>query len=198
VASFLSHFHGPTVYLVVAGLVIAESGFLVGFFVPGEIAIVLGGVAANEHRVNIVLMVLVANAAAIASFVIGYAVGQWIGPWLLSKRPLRGNPGVNRARHELAVRGGPAVLVGRFLPIVRAVLPGLAGLSDVSFRVFLVFDVIGGLIWATLYTFVGYEVGSGYSRILKTIGVWSYVVVGVVVVGLVLNHLRVSRRHRRL
>jgi membrane protein DedA with SNARE-associated domain len=195
--TFLTHYHGVTVYLVVAGLVIAESGFVIGFFVPGEIAVVLGGVLANEHRVNLVVMLVVANAAAIGAFFIGYAVGSLIGPWLLERRLLRSNPAVERTRQLLARRGGPAVLVGRFVAVVRAILPALAGLSDIPFRTFVPYNVVGGLVWATLYTLVGYAVGKSYKHLLSTIGVWSYVVVGAVVVALVVNHFRLRRQHRR-
>ena len=195
--TFLTHYHGVSVYLVVAGLVIAESGFLIGFFVPGEIAVVLGGVLANEHRVNLVVMLVVANAAAVGAFFIGYAVGHAAGPWLLDRRPLRSNPAIERTRQLLARRGGPAVLVGRFIAVVRAIVPALAGLSDIPFRTFVPYNVVGGVAWATLYTLVGFAVGKSYKHLLSTIGVWSYVVVGVVVVALVANHLRLRRRHRQ-
>ena len=195
--TFLTHYHGATIYLVVAGLVIAESGFVVGFFVPGEIAVVLGGVLANEHRVNLIVMLAVANAAAIAAFFVGYAVGFSVGPWLLARRPLRGNPAVERTRQLLARRGGPAVLVGRFVAVVRAIVPALAGLSDIPFRTFVPYNIVGGVAWATLYTLVGYAVGKSYKHLLSTIGLWSYVVVGVAVVALVANHLRLRRRHRQ-
>ncbi len=142
--TFLTHYHGVNVYLVVAGLVIAESGFLIGFFVPGEIAVVLGGVLANEHRVNLVVMLVVANAAAVGAFFIGYAVGHAAGPWLLDRRPLRSNPAIERTRQLLARRGGPAVLVGRFIAVVRAIVPALAGLSDIPFRTFVPYNVVGG------------------------------------------------------
>jgi membrane protein DedA with SNARE-associated domain len=195
--TFLTHYHGVAVYLVVAGLVIAESGFVVGFFVPGEIAVVLGGVLANEHRVNLVVMLVVANVSAVAAFFVGYAVGYAIGPWLLDRRPLRGNPAVERTRQLLARRGGPAVFVGRFVAVVRAIVPALAGLSDIPFRTFVPYNVVGGVLWATLYTLVGYAVGKSYKHLLSTIGVWSYVVVGVVVIALVVNHLRLRSRRRR-
>ena len=100
---------------------------------------------------------------------------------------------MNRARDQLARRGGPAVLIARFVVVVRAVMPALAGLSDLRLRTFVVFDVIGGVVWATLYTMLGYALGSAYSHALRTIGVWSYVVVGVAVVALALNHVRTVR-----
>jgi membrane-associated protein len=194
---FLSHFHGPVIYLIVAGLLVAESGFGIGFFVPGELAMVLGGVLAREHRVDIVVMVIVAVAAAIVSYLIGYGVGRAILPLVLDRTRLSRHPMVIRARHQLATRGGPAVFIARFVVVVRAVMPALAGLSDLRLRAFVVFDIAGGIVWGTLYTMLGYGLGSAYQHALHLIGVWSYVAAGVIVLGLITYHLRRSRRHRR-
>lgn len=195
--TFLAHFHGPVIYLVVAGLLVAESGFGIGFFVPGELAVILGGVLAREHRVDIVVMVLVADAAAIGSYLIGYGLGRAILPWVLEHTRLGRHPMIQRGRDQLARRGGPAVFIARFVVVIRAVMPALAGLSDLRLRTFVVFDIAGGLVWATFYTLLGYALGSAYKHALSTIGLWSYVLIGVLVVALVVNHLRVSRRHRR-
>jgi membrane-associated protein len=194
--SFLSHFHGPVIYLVVAGLLVAESGFGVGFFVPGELALVLGGVLAREHRVDIVVMVIVGVAAAIASYLIGYGVGRAILPWVLDRTRLGRHPMVARARDQLATRGGPAVFIARFVVVVRAVMPALAGLSDLRLRTFVLYDIAGGIVWGALYTLLGYGLGTAYQHALRVIGVWSYVAAGVIVLGLVAHHLRRSRRHR--
>ena len=195
--NFLTHFHGPVIYLVVAALLVAESGFGIGFFVPGELAVILGGALAREHRVDIVVMVLVADAAAIGSYLIGYGLGRAILPWVLEHTRLGRHPMIQRGRDQLARRGGPAVFIARFVVVIRAVMPALAGLSDLRLRTFIVFDIAGGLVWATLYTLLGYALGSAYKHALGTIGIWSYVLIGVLVVVLVFNHLRLSRRHRR-
>lgn len=195
--NFLTHFHGPVIYLVVAALLVAESGFGIGFFVPGELAVILGGALAREHRVDIVVMVLVANAAAIGSYLIGYGLGRAILPWVLEHTRLGRHPMIQRGRDQLARRGGLAVFIARFVVVIRAVMPALAGLSDLRLRTFIVFDIAGGLVWATLYTLLGYALGSAYKHALGTIGIWSYVLIGVLVVVLVFNHLRLSRRHRR-
>jgi membrane-associated protein len=196
--NFLTHFHGPVIYLVVVGLLVAESGFGIGFFVPGELAMVLGGVLAREHRVDIVAMVFVAIAGAIGSYLIGYGIGRLILPWVLEHTRLGKNPMIHRAREQLARRGGPAVFIARFVVVARAVMPALAGLSDLRLRTFVVYDIAGGIAWATLYTLLGYALGSAYQHVLRTIGVWSYVVVGAIVVALVAHHFWRSRRHRRL
>lgn len=195
---FLTHFSGPSVYVLVASFLVAESGFAVGFFVPGELAMVLGGVLAKEHRVNIVFMVVVAVAAAIVSYLIGYGLGRLILPWVLKHTKLKDHPMITKARDQLGARGGPAVFVARFIVVVRAVMPALAGLSDLRLRTFVLFDVIGGVVWATLYTLLGYALGAAYQRVLHDIGVWTYVVVGAVAVALLGLHLwRSHRLHRR-
>jgi membrane-associated protein len=196
--TFLTHFHGPTIYLIVAGLLIAESGFAIGFFVPGEIGVVVGGVLAREHRVQIVAMVLVAVSAAIVSYLIGYGLGRAILPWVLEHTRFGRQPIIERAREQLNRRGGPAVLVSRFVAVVRAVMPALAGLSDLRLRTFVLFDVIGAVVWATLYTMLGFGLGAAYQHALRTIGTWTYVGVGVLVAALVAWHLVRRRRHRRL
>jgi membrane-associated protein len=197
VIQFLTHFRGPSVFLLVAALLVAESGFAVGFFVPGELSMVLGGVLAKEHRVNILAMVVVAVAAAIASYLIGYWLGRLILPWVLEHTKLKEHPMVARARDQLRTRGGLAVFIARFIVVVRAVMPALAGLSEIRFRTFLVFDVAGGIVWATLYTLLGYALGAAYQHVLHEIGVWSYVVVGVAVVGVIGLHFWRTHRIRQ-
>jgi membrane-associated protein len=196
VIQFLTHFRGPIVYLLVAGLLVAESGFAIGFFVPGELAIVLGGVLAKEHRVNLPVMLAVAVAAAIGSYLLGYWLGRLILPWVLEHTKLNEHPMVKKYRNQLQTRGGPAVFIARFIVVVRAVMPALAGLSDIRLRTFVVFDIAGGVIWATVYTLLGFALGTAYQRVLHDIGVWSYVVVGVLVVGAVAFHLWRTRRMR--
>jgi len=196
VTNFLIHFHGPVIYLIVVGLLVAESGFAVGFFVPGEIATVLGGVLAREHRVEILIMVPVAIAGAVGSYLIGYGLGRAILPFVLRHSSLGKHPMIERAREQLARRGGLAVALGRFVAVVRAVMPALAGLSDLRLRTFVLYDVLGGVIWATLYTMLGYGLGTAYQHALGTIGVWTYVAFALLVVAVVTTHLVRSRRHR--
>lgn len=193
---FLTHFRGPVVYLLVAAFLVAESGFAIGFFVPGELAMVLGGVLAKEHRVNLPVMLVVAVAAAIGSYLLGYWLGRMILPWVLEHTKLDEHPMVKKYRKQLQTRGGPAVFIARFIVVVRAVMPALAGLSDIRLRTFVVYDVAGGVVWATLYTLLGFALGTAYQRVLHDIGVWSYVVVGALVVGAVAFHLWRTRRMR--
>lgn len=193
----LLQLHGPVVYIVVGLLVFVEVGIVIGFFIPGEIATVLGGVIASQHHVNVVLMVVVVAAAATVGNLSGYEVGKLIGPWLMSHRPLRGNRDVAKAEKLVARRGGPAVLLGRWIAIVRAVLPGLAGMSGMDLRVFMVFSAIGGVAWATMWVLVGYAAGSAYQTVLNAGQKWSLVALGVIVLAIVARFVIRKVRDRR-
>ncbi|MGH9047893.1 MAG: DedA family protein, partial [Acidimicrobiales bacterium] len=164
--TFLLHFHGLAIYLIVVGLLVAESGFGIGFFVPGELSMVLGGVLAREHRVDIVVMVPVAIAGAIGSYLIGYGVGRVILPLVFERTRFGRHPMVQKAKQLIATRGGPAVFIARFVVVVRAIMPALAGLSDLRLRTFVVYDIAGGIVWATLYTLLGFALGSAYQHAL--------------------------------
>jgi membrane protein DedA with SNARE-associated domain len=195
VTSWLLRLHGPVVYVVVGLLVLFEVAIVIGFFVPGEIASIIGGVIASQHHANVVLMVAVVVTAATVGNVIGYDVGRRVGPWLFSHRPLAGNAGVDRAQELMARRAGPAVVLGRFVVVVRAVLPGLVGMSGMPRRNFALFSVVGAIVWGTLWVLVGFALGLSYTKVTKTFGRVSVAVVAVLAVVWVLAWW--WRRHRR-
>jgi membrane-associated protein len=195
VKSWLLHLHGPVVYLVVGLLVFFEVAVVIGFFVPGEIATIIGGVIASQHHANVVLMIVVVVAAATVGNVVGYDVGRLLGPWLFAHRPLAGHAGVERAQKLIARRGAPAVVAGRFVVVVRAVLPGLVGMSGMTRRYFAVLSAAGAIVWGTLWVLVGFALGLSYTKVTNTFGPVSIVVVAVLVVAWLAVEGR--RRHRR-
>ncbi len=197
------HVQGPVAYALVGLLVFSETAFFVGLFIPGETAAVVGGVlagtsvvAGGRPEVNLVAMIGVVVFAAIAGDSVGYLLGTLAGPWLLAHRPLRGRPAVARSRAFVDRYGGPAVLLGRFVAFARAVVPGLVGMSDVRYRVFLVYNAIGGLLWGIGYTLLGYAVGLSFEAVLHRLSEGLLVVVVVVVIAGVVAVL-VHRRSRR-
>jgi membrane-associated protein len=200
VESWLLHLHGPVVYVVVGLFVFFEVAIVIGFFIPGEIATITGGVIASQHHANVVLVIVVVVAAATVGNVVGYDVGRVVGPWLFSHRPLAGHTGVVRAQKLVARRGGPAVVLGRFVVVVRAVLPGLVGMSGMDRRHFAVFSAAGAIVWGTLWVLVGFALGLSYTDVTNTFGKASLVVVVAVLVvaGAVVElRRRRGRRHGR-
>ncbi len=196
VSGWLLHFHGTTAYVLVGALTFAEAALMVGFFIPGETAVVIGGVLAGLHQVDLEIMMAVVVFCAITGDSVGFEVGKRSGSWLMERRPLKGNSGVARSLSLLEHYGGPAVFIGRFVAFARAVIPALAGMSGLRYRTFLVYNAAGGLIWGVGYTLLGFIVGVSFEHILSTIGVWSLAVVGGVVVVAVIVHLVLKRRHQ--
>jgi membrane-associated protein len=197
VSGWLLHFHGPAAYALIGSLAFAEAALMVGFFIPGETAVVIGGVLAGLGRVNLGIMMAVVVVCAIVGDSVGFEVGKRSGPWVLERRPLKGRSGVRRSMEMLERYGGPAVFLGRFVAFARALIPALAGMSGLRYRVFLFYNALGGLIWGVGYTMLGYIVGVSFQRILSTAGVWSIAfVAGVAVVAVVIQLIR-KRRTRR-
>ena len=192
VTSWLLHLNGPVVYVVVGLLVFLEAAIVIGFFVPGEIAAVAGGVIASQHHAAVVLVGAVVVVAATMGNLVGYQVGRLLGPWLFSHRPLAGHAGVARARRLVSRRAAPAVVVGRFVVVVRAVLPGLVGMSGMRPRTFAVLSVVGAVVWGTLWVLVGYGLGLSYTEVTGTVGP-----ISVVVVVLLVGAWILVERHRR-
>ncbi len=196
VSGWLLHFRGVTACVVIGLVVFAEAGALVGFFIPGETAAVIGGVLAGLGRINLEVIMAVVVVCAIAGDSVGFELGKRFGPWLLERPPLAGRTGVRQAMGLLERYGGPAVFMGRFLAFARAFIPGLAGMSGMRYRVFLLFNALGGIVWGVGYTLLGFIVGLSFQHVLSTVGLWSLVVVGAVVVVLVVVHLTRRRRVR--
>ncbi len=186
------------VYAVVAALVFAEDALFVGFLIPGETAAVIGGVEASRGRVSLTAMIVVVVAAAILGDSVGYEVGKHAGARILRRKVWdRHRERLDAARSFLARRGGLAVLLGRLTAFFRAVMPALAGVSQMPYRTFLLFNVMGGLLWGVGFVLLGFAAGDSYQRLEKSASRWALVAVAVVaVLGIVLVGLRRRRRSR--
>jgi membrane-associated protein len=193
ITHWLLHFHGFPAYAVVGALVFAEAALLMGFLVPGETAAVVGGVLASARSVNLEAMMTVVVISAMVGDSVGYIVGRTAGPWLLGHRPLRGSVAVQRTRSLLERRGGPAVFIGRFVTFARAVVPGLAGMSGLRYRIFLGYNALGGLLWGVGYALLGYVVGRSFTRIVSDLSTASLVLIAVA--GITFVAYMLFRRH---
>lgn len=159
---------GGWLYLAAGLSVFGEAAVLVGFVLPGESALLVAGLAAQRGWISLPVMLTVAVLAAVAGDSVGYEVGRRWGPALLASRAARRIPAQRWAAVAgmLERRGGPAVLAGRFTAVLRAVVPGLAGMSGVDYRrVFLPWNVAGALVWGPGCVLLGYAFSASLSRI---------------------------------
>jgi membrane-associated protein len=185
-------------YTIVGLLALAEAAVFLGFVLPGETAVVIGGVLASQGRLSLPVLLVLVPVCAIVGDSIGYEVGAKLGPKVLTWPLLNRHLGrLERAQEFLRERGGPAVFLGRWTAFLRAVMPGLAGLSRMPYRVFLLWNAIGGVVWGVTFTLVGYLAGTSYRTVERVIGTGGAVTSAVVIVGgLVVWHLRRKRAER--
>lgn len=187
---------GPVAYLVVAALVFGETAVFLGFVLPGETAVVLGGVLASRGRVSLLILIVVVVVAAVAGPLVGYEIGRHLGGRLVAARGLRRVAGgVERAQDLLRTRGGTAVLIGRSVAVLRALMPALAGTARMPYRTFFLYNMVGGIIWGIGFCVLGYAAGSAYAVIERRVGTGVAIALAVVVVAGVA--IWAARRHRR-
>lgn len=170
-------------YAIIAALVFGEAAIFIGFVLPGETAVLLGGFLASTQHLSIWVLVPLVFVAAVVGDSVGYEVGRQFGPRIMRTALFEKHEArLEKARALLSQRGGPAVFLGRFTAFFRAVMPGLAGLSQMRYRRFLVWNALGGLIWGTTYCLVGYFAGQSYETVASKVGTVAAIVVGVLVV----------------
>lgn len=154
------------VLLVVALIVFAESGLLIGFFLPGDsvlftLGFLIQGTKTFNLDLNIHLAVLALFIAAAIGDNVGYSFGHKIGPRLF-KRPnslLFRQENVKKAQDFYDKYGGKTIIIARFIPIVRTFAPLIAGVANMSRKTFMLFNLIGAALWAAGITYLGYFLG---------------------------------------
>jgi membrane-associated protein len=179
-------------YPVLFLLVMAEAG---GLPVPGETALITGGVLASQGRLDLPLVIALAATGAIVGDNIGYAVGRRGGRWLLERpgRFQRHRLRVLRIGEPFFERHGPkAVFFGRWILGLRVWASWLAGITRMPWRSFLVWNAAGGISWAITIGLVAYVVGDRAKAVFRTLGVGALALVAVVVVLAVVVHWRRS------
>lgn len=191
--------HGPAAYALVAGLAFGEAAVLLGFVIPGETAVILGGVLASRSQVSLALMLPIAIGAAIIGDSVGYEVGRLFGPRILGVRPLQHRAAlVDVSKRFLQRWGGWAVFLGRYTAFLRAMVPGLAGMSGMAYPKFLVANAAGGATWACAFTLLGYFLGAAYTKVESASSLASEILLALAVVVIVALWIRRRRRERRL
>jgi membrane protein DedA with SNARE-associated domain len=162
----LSDTLGPWTYALVAALAFAETGAFIGLLAPGETAIVLGGVVAAHGDISLPAMIAIAWVAAAGGDLASFTLGKRLGRrFVITRGPRFGvtAPRLERVEAFFDHHGPKAILVGRFIGLVRAVAPFLAGASGMRLRAFLPWSLLGTLVWTSAFTLVGYAFSNSFS-----------------------------------
>lgn len=180
----------------VLAVVFAETGLLVGFFLPGDSLLFTAGLFAERGDLSLPALLIGTPIAAIVGAQVGYAIGRASGPRLFRRPDSRffRHEYVERARHHLERFGAAkAIVLARFIPIVRTMLNPVAGVLQVPMRTFALWNVVGGLVWSVGVTLVGYWAGSKIPSIDKYLLPIVALIVVVSVVPVVLEVRRARR-----
>jgi len=143
-------------------IVFAESGLLIGFFLPGDSLLVTAGLLSSQgHLAPLPVLLVGCFVAAVAGDQVGYAFGNRVGPTLFRRPDSRifKQEYVEKARHYFERHGSKTIVLARFVPIVRTFTPIVAGVSRMNYRTFVVYNIIGGVLWGTGVTVLGYFLG---------------------------------------
>lgn len=155
--------------LAILAIVFAESGLLIGFFLPGDSLLFTAGflVHTGVLHINIHLLVFLIFLAAVAGDSVGYTFGRRVGRKLFN-RPnslLFRQENIEHAEHFYEKHGSLTIIIARFIPVVRTFAPIIAGVGQMRYATFITFNVIGGLLWSAAITYLGYSVGTLLGRL---------------------------------
>lgn len=186
---------GNWVIVIVALIIFAECGLLVGFFFPGDSLLFVAGllIATPEIGFPIAPACLIFTIAAVLGNVVGYWIGRKAGPSLF-RRPdsrLFRQEYVDKTQHFFDHYGARAIVLARFVPIVRTFITAMAGVGRMDFRTYIIFTTIGGILWATGLTLLGYFLGN-VEFIAKNIEI---IAIGIVLLSIIPIYFEL-RRHR--
>lgn len=148
--------------MLIAAVVFAESGLLVGFFLPGDTLLIGAGVVASQGRLPLLWLILAVTIAAIIGDNVGYSIGKRTGHRIFRKEEgiLFHKEHIIRAEKFYERHGGKTIILARFIPMVRTFAPVVAGVGKMPRRTFMAYNVIGAVLWGAGVTLLGYWFGS--------------------------------------
>lgn len=159
----LSAAYGGWVYLFLFLIIFCETGLVVTPFLPGDSLLFAAGalLALPNSGLNFAFMWVLLVLAAIAGDTVNYTIGRFAGNWLLARKlPFVKQEYIDRTQEYFEKYGGKTVILARFVPIVRTFAPFVAGLGSMNYTKFITYNVVGGLIWVTLFLTAGYFIGN--------------------------------------
>lgn len=171
-------------YLGVFGIVFAESGLFIGFFLPGDSLLFTAGLLASQGYLHIGALLIAIFVGAVLGDNVGYAFGKAVGPKLFKREDslLFHKKNLIRA-HDFYERYGPmAIILARFIPVIRTFAPIVAGIGKMNYRTFVFYNILGGLLWTLSLTLAGYYLTEVIPGVEDYI---SWGVIGIIVVSFI-------------
>jgi membrane-associated protein len=151
-------------YVGLTIIIFAETGLLIGFFLPGDSLLVTAGLLATQAQLvdlNVYVLGVLLSVASIVGNALGYYIGKVTGPHLFARENslLFNRKHLERAHAFYERHGGKTIVIARFMPIVRTFVPVVAGMGQMQYRRYMAYNMIGGLAWIWSMLFIGYFLG---------------------------------------
>jgi membrane-associated protein len=182
-------------YFGLFGIIFAETGLLLGFFLPGDSLLITAGIVAAEGYIKLPLTMLVCTLGAIIGDSTGYWIGRKVGPLVFNRPENRFlNPKhIERAKGYFDKYGAMTFIIARFIPIVRTITPTMAGVSRIPYPTFIIYSVVAAIIWGCGLPLAGFLLGKSIPGLEKYI---LFVIGGVIVVSFI-PVIREFLKHRQ-
>jgi membrane-associated protein len=191
------HWFGPWATIGLFAIVFAESGLLVGFFLPGDSLLFTAGLLSSRHESGLNFWVLLVGCAffAVVGWQVGYEVGRRVGPAVFRRPDSRmfKQEYVQRTKEFFEHHGPRTILIARFVPIVRTFAPLLAGVGEMRYRSFMKYNVIGGIAWGAGIVAAGKILGDH----IPNIDHYLLPIVALIIIASIIPPLLEMRRHRK-
>ena len=183
-------------YLGLFGIVFAESGLFIGFFLPGDSLLFTAGFLASQGYLNILILFPLTFAAAVLGDSAGYAFGRKVGPAIFTKDEsvFFHKDHLEKAKIFYQENGPKTIVLARFLPVIRTFAPIVAGVGQMHYRTFLLYNVIGGALWAVGLSALGYFLGNVVPNIDQYL---IPIILAIIVVSSLPTLIHLWRAHRK-
>jgi membrane-associated protein len=173
---------GPWTYAILFAIIFIETGVVIAPYLPGDSLIFAVGAFAAIGAFNLPIILILLILAAILGDSLNYATGKYFGPKVFSRNyKWLDRKALDKSKKFFDTHGAKTIILARFVPILRTFAPFIAGVSNMQYRKFLTYNVVGGALWVSLFMFAGYFFGN--LPFVKDN--FSLVVIGIIIVSLV-------------